>query len=778
MRHVTNDRHTFLATVEGQASVVKGDSLVLLDDANSYWWLVRVLKTEDVGYIPAENIETPYERLARLNKHRNVDLAAATLAEKQDGAVKGRMVLKDVIRDKAKGLRLNGSGTQEDEQHASASQEGRRVVFAPPTYVDHPGITWDEDEEDEDYEGEEEDDSEGEEDEEDEMDAEPETVEQQVSSHNRQESDDGMAWAEDSQRPHSTSRVGPASNNPFAPSASSPQQAVTSTSQPSLLDPAEAAGETRRLTATPAVAATLLPSAVMSQQQARNVSSSSVVSTVSTTTSTRSGTPTSPDREDSQGKKIKKSKKSSNGEEAGEKKKKGVLGNLFSRKKDKDKKASKSAAGIEASRNQQSFDSENGQARSSEESLVSGAHDHSPAQSTSRLSEDKVNGTPQSQRGQSSATSPQSSSISPHGLRLQQLDKEIQQSYHHKYLSKSPSTELGGIVSDPAGNVAQSVAAQRLARATGSGSGPASPARPGSIILSPNPNGAPVLSVLRIFAGEHIRADASFKTVLLNETTLSTDLIRQAVQRFHLHGHGEDNVEYYLTVKDIEGDELVLGDEEKPLSAFEDAVRRWREEEGANHALTRTVKRSSVGSISSISSNLSMHPAITKLGMNDFSDDSAVKIFLNRRVAGLGQFGSYESNLTAESEDAPQSKLNPSLTVDTNGMSSPERFSSPSARFTVQVVIHPEDLPDGKGDQDQTRYFLLPRNATVVEAIESGLERLGIQEGVVDGGDDVEDKISKRRSMARVRYRLAVFNGNQGKRTGTSSLWLTRQNAS
>src|SRR6266436_1117750 len=66
--------HSFAATVEGQASVVKGDSLVLMDDSNSYWWLVRVLKTQEVGYIPAENIETPYERLARLNKHRNVDV--------------------------------------------------------------------------------------------------------------------------------------------------------------------------------------------------------------------------------------------------------------------------------------------------------------------------------------------------------------------------------------------------------------------------------------------------------------------------------------------------------------------------------------------------------------------------------------------------------------------------------------------------------------------------------------------------------------------------------
>ena len=71
--------HSFAATVEGQANVVKGDSLYLMDDTNSYWWLVRVLKTQEVGYIPAENIETPFERLARLNKHRNIDVSTVIL---------------------------------------------------------------------------------------------------------------------------------------------------------------------------------------------------------------------------------------------------------------------------------------------------------------------------------------------------------------------------------------------------------------------------------------------------------------------------------------------------------------------------------------------------------------------------------------------------------------------------------------------------------------------------------------------------------------------------
>jgi len=77
--------HSFAATVEGQANAIKGDMLVLLDDSNSYWWLVRIVKdhtvgktlyriSSPIGYLPAETIETPQERLARLNKHRNIDV--------------------------------------------------------------------------------------------------------------------------------------------------------------------------------------------------------------------------------------------------------------------------------------------------------------------------------------------------------------------------------------------------------------------------------------------------------------------------------------------------------------------------------------------------------------------------------------------------------------------------------------------------------------------------------------------------------------------------------
>ena len=84
--------HSFTATVDGQANASKGETMVLLDDSNSYWWLVRVVRDSSIGkslgrtdlgptlkvslgYLPAEHIETPTERLARLNKHRNIDVS-------------------------------------------------------------------------------------------------------------------------------------------------------------------------------------------------------------------------------------------------------------------------------------------------------------------------------------------------------------------------------------------------------------------------------------------------------------------------------------------------------------------------------------------------------------------------------------------------------------------------------------------------------------------------------------------------------------------------------
>jgi hypothetical protein len=48
---------TFVASMDGQISVLRGEPLELLDDSNSYWWATKCLSTGEIGYIPAENIE-------------------------------------------------------------------------------------------------------------------------------------------------------------------------------------------------------------------------------------------------------------------------------------------------------------------------------------------------------------------------------------------------------------------------------------------------------------------------------------------------------------------------------------------------------------------------------------------------------------------------------------------------------------------------------------------------------------------------------------------------
>jgi hypothetical protein len=66
--------HTFVATVEGQANATKGDTMVLLDDSNSYWWLVRVVKDSSIGKGLKPNDRSfadPRRRLLACRTHRN-----------------------------------------------------------------------------------------------------------------------------------------------------------------------------------------------------------------------------------------------------------------------------------------------------------------------------------------------------------------------------------------------------------------------------------------------------------------------------------------------------------------------------------------------------------------------------------------------------------------------------------------------------------------------------------------------------------------------------------
>jgi hypothetical protein len=77
--------HTFVATVEGQANATKGDTMVLLDDSNSYWWLVRVVKDSSIG---AWHVSCCWSlliraRLPTCRTHRDPDRTTSALEQAQ-----------------------------------------------------------------------------------------------------------------------------------------------------------------------------------------------------------------------------------------------------------------------------------------------------------------------------------------------------------------------------------------------------------------------------------------------------------------------------------------------------------------------------------------------------------------------------------------------------------------------------------------------------------------------------------------------------------------------
>jgi hypothetical protein len=501
-----------------------------------------------------------------------------------------------------------------------------------------------------------------------------------------------------------------------------------------------------------------------------------------------------------------------NGKDKDKKKKSSVFGGLFSRKKDKTKDRDRSAS-------IGSMESEY-TARGSEESSRSGHRpngsgngspgDGSISPTTAAAIQQQKqqqqqalnNARGEPVQNQVPPSTPERSTtlsqVSPHASQLRQRDQQ-QQALYQQYLNRSPSSPPEAQPSYGLQSASAVMSYTSSSSSTGSALGPpTSRPRPGSLILTasamdgPGP-GVPELSVIRVFAGKHLQTEATFKTVLLNSSTTSSDLVRQAIQRFRLSA-GEDEDDYYLTIKQVEGGaSAVLLPKENPLVVFETLVVEAME--------VPKVKRSSVGSISSIASNLSMHPAIKKLSMNDFTDDSAVKFYLNRRADGVddsenGHEG--DDTLIADTSHGGESDLlSPRPQYLSAGAAAggggganvtPERFSSPSFRFPLQLVIYPDDLPDDMVFHPTTeaivfkdtlrdtnaalstpvsstmrrKVFVFPKNVTVAEVIELGLERFGILEGVVDGGDEVEDKFTKRRSSIRVRYQLIVDTGHNG----------------
>lgn len=506
-----------------------------------------------------------------------------------------------------------------------------------------------------------------------------------------------------------------------------------------------------------------------------------------------------------------------------------ILGNLFSRNK-KDKKEEKEKKGAPRKNSESTSDDERG-------SLTSSPAPESPEQDKGRASPAATG--PVAQQLQQQRRAQQQAKEEMYGTeaarRQQQVEAQhvMYQTYgiHPRNTGDTTNTSTfsatitppsSGIAAPPNSHdpgmkklspsqqtqMAISPSQSSMASNLSYGSGlTGRQLRPGSLIGSPhmgNSVGAgdvPVLNVLRVFAGDNIVADATFKTVLLNDTTSTEELVKQAMQRFRLDPPVPKNdstpttedimSEYYLTAKESDGEETRLVAGQRPLQIFEDlnqAAGYLKPGQGLP-----SVKRSSVGSISSISSSLSMNPAIEKLRMLDFSDDSLVKLYINKRSTQSGP-ASKRSSDGSSTGTITGRRISDDLQLDANrlsGISSTDKSapSSASMRFAVKILIYPSDLPDSMAfdpfshsliaksalpDREQQasrspsmsnlnvtasyreKILFFPRNANVSEILETALDRFGIVEGVVDGGDDVDSKILKRRSMSRIRYSLAA----------------------
>jgi hypothetical protein len=447
----------------------------------------------------------------------------------------------------------------------------------------------------------------------------------------------------------------------------------------------------------------------------------------------------------------------------------GLFGRLFDRRKDKHKEKGTNDS-VDISRSTDT--------RSSEESGRSSNHtDNSGGvQTPPRRTTAQVNTPPP---------------VSQHATSLRQRDREQQALYQQQYLNRSPASppEAQSLIQVSPASPRQGIIPLGGASATLSPTSDGRRPRPGSLLIGGNLSGdgsssVPELSVIRVFAGKRLQTEATFKTVLLNSSTTSEELVKQAIQRFRLPA-GDDMADYFLTVKRLGGSSAELRPEEKPLVVFETL---------AEAALDLPkVKRSSVGSISSIASNLSQHPAIKQLPMNDFTDDTAVKIYLNRHSeSGSDESATAEEGDTSTNSESAQADGNGAVRLRPHNLTiagvtvASERFSSPTFRFALQILIYPDDLPDDMvfdplteaivfkhtlRDRPQVtassapfrrKIFMFPKNITVAEVIEISLERFGIPDAVVDGGDEVEDKNIKRRSSSRVRYVLNVLIDGKG----------------
>ena len=170
-------------------------------------------------------------------------------------------------------------------------------------------------------------------------------------------------------------------------------------------------------------------------------------------------------------------------------------------------------------------------------------------------------------------------------------------------------------------------------------------------VRHPSREQVPVNSkVLRVFAG-NVDVGASYHSVRVTETTSVDELLMSAMEKFHIsqietkngRSHGKNSgVEYYLTVKSRDGDEITLDPEDKPYAIHESltahlttpmpSLTQFRQLVPTSDYVNKRKKKrsSSISSLSDSSLQFFMHKRIKRV--NDKSGQVHIKVSLMTAV--------------------------------------------------------------------------------------------------------------------------------------------------
>ena len=167
--------------------------------------------------------------------------------------------------------------------------------------------------------------------------------------------------------------------------------------------------------------------------------------------------------------------------------------------------------------------------------------------------------------------------------------------------------------------------------------------------------------VLRVFAG-NVDVGASYHSLRVIESTSVAELLNNAMEKFHIsqietkHGrnHGKNScVEYFLTVKTRDGDEITLDPKDKPYAIYESLT---------THLTTPMPSLTQFRQLASTANNQAIKKKKRKSASLSAMGDSTLQFFMHKRIKRVndksGQVHIKVSLMTSTNVPATTEKMN------------------------------------------------------------------------------------------------------------------------